>query len=76
MNPMFEEFQEFRKILCVCPSCGGLHRVSDLRLKVRGKAAKTWLDSFDEKELALADKTARFDEKEDELRKWSGMKKV
>jgi hypothetical protein len=43
----FEEFQLFRKILCVCPCCGELVRLSDLRLKTKGEVEKTWLDDYE-----------------------------
>ncbi|MBW2974073.1 hypothetical protein KY346_06825 [Candidatus Woesearchaeota archaeon] len=68
MSDFFEEFQEFRKILCVCPCCGELVRVSDLRLKTKGPAAKTWLDGFEDKVVALQKKEERFEEQEEKLR--------
>ena len=46
---IFTNFLEFRKILCICPCCNNLTRVSDLRLKAKGKVAKTWLDDFEDK---------------------------
>ena len=64
---IFQEFQEFRKILCVCPCCGDLVRVSDLKLKA-GTGVRTWLDEYDKKVLAMDKKEDRFDEKESELR--------
>jgi len=67
MTELFEEFQEFRKILCICPCCGELVRVSDLKLKVKG-AAVTWLDDFDKQIMALQKKEDNFDEKEDKIR--------
>ncbi|MBU0536461.1 MAG: hypothetical protein KKE20_05820 [Nanoarchaeota archaeon] len=68
MTELFKEFQEFRKILCVCPCCGDLVRVSDLHLKVKGPAAKTWLDEYDKKSQAMDKKEERFDELEVKLR--------
>lgn len=64
----FEEFQQFRRILCVCPSCGNLVRVSDLRLKTKGPAVRTWLDDFEIKEQKLSKKEELFKEKEKNLR--------
>jgi len=64
----FEEFQQFRKILCVCPICGELVRVSDLRLKTKGPAVRTWLDDYEMEELKLSKKERLFGEKESELR--------
>lgn len=68
MNELFEEFQEFRKILCVCPCCGDLVRVSDLRLKVKGSAIGTWLDDYEKKNQKLDKKEEQFNEGEEELR--------
>ncbi len=64
-------FQFFRKILCICPCCGEIVRVSDLHLQYKGKAAKTWLDNYELDLVSLLAKEEEFDEKEDELRKKS-----
>jgi predicted Holliday junction resolvase-like endonuclease len=68
MSNLFEEFQEFRKILCICPCCGDLVRVSDLKLKVKGPAYQTWLDEYEKKSLFLDKKEEKFDEVEDKIR--------
>lgn len=68
MNNLFGEFQEFRKILCVCPCCGELVRLSDLHLSTKGKVAKTWLDDYDKKDRLLGRKEERFEEREQKLR--------
>jgi len=71
MTELYEEFQEFRKILCICPVCGKLVRVSDLKLKVKGAVA-TWLDDFNKKVMALQKKEDIFEEKKAKLReKWT-----
>ena len=64
----FEEFQEFRKILCVCPECGEIVRVSDLKLKSKGKVKKTWLDDYEHRSLQMDKKEEEFDEIENTLR--------
>jgi len=46
---MLEEFQEFRKILCLCPCCGEVVRLSDLKINVKGEIQKTWLDEHEAK---------------------------
>ena len=68
MTELFKEFQEFRKILCVCPGCRDLIRVSDLRLKVKGPAPKTWLDEYEKMSQAMDLKEEKFGEKEGRLR--------
>ncbi len=64
----FEEFQEFRKILCVCPECGEIVRVSDLRLKSKGIVEKTWLDDYENRSLEMDKKEEEFDKIESALR--------
>lgn len=68
MSELFEEFQEFRKILCVCPCCGDLVRVSDLRLEVKGPAARTWLDDYEKEGQNLDKKEEQFGKIEERLR--------
>jgi len=69
VTELFEEFQEFRKILCVCPCCGKIVRVSDLRLRTKGRAAKTWLDNYEKEEQELIADEQKLDEAEEDLRK-------
>jgi len=64
----FEEFQEFRKILCVCPECREIVRVSDLRLKYKGRVERTWLDDYERRSLQMDKKEEEFNEIECELR--------
>jgi predicted Holliday junction resolvase-like endonuclease len=79
MKELIDAFQSFRKILCLCPCCGEIVRVSDLHLQYKGKAAKTWLDSYELDLVSLQAKEEEFDGKENELREKSierGRKKV
>ena len=72
-------FQSFRTILCICPSCGDIVRLSDLRLKYTGVAPHTWLDTYDSKVRRFEKKEELFDEKEAKLREAAverGRKKV
>lgn len=54
-------FQDFRTILCLCPCCGKIVRVSDLHLQYRDEAPKTWLDEYESKLRELDVKIAEFD---------------
>jgi len=79
MNDLLDVFQSFRRILCVCPCCGEMMRLSDLHLKYSGKAPKTWLDRHELRLLSLEKKETLFEEKEGEMRKKSierGRRKV
>ena len=68
MIELYEELQEFRKILCICPCCGEIKRVSDLKLYAKGKTTKTWLDEFEKKQLLMDKREEKFDEIEAKLR--------
>jgi predicted Holliday junction resolvase-like endonuclease len=79
MNDILQTFQSFKRILCVCPCCGELMRLSDLHLRYTGKAPKTWLDKYEHRLSLLEKREERFDEKEREIRQKSverGRKKV
>ena len=64
----FEEFQEFRKILCVCSDCGKILRLSDLKLKTKAKTEDTWLDYYEYRERLLSGREVEFDAIEVDLR--------
>jgi predicted Holliday junction resolvase-like endonuclease len=68
MTELSEEFHLLRKILCVCPCCGDLVRVSDLRLKAKGPEVRTWLDDYEADERKIAKREEAFEEEEDKLR--------
>mgnify|MGYP001614428339 CR=1 FL=1 len=68
MNSLLEEFGELRKILCICPCCGEIVRVSDLHLKVKKPIVKTWLDTYEAKIIAMNEKEEKFSEKEQKIR--------
>ncbi|MCW4017765.1 MAG: hypothetical protein NWF00_03675 [Candidatus Bathyarchaeota archaeon] len=69
MNELLGVFQSFRRILCVCPCCGEIVRMSDLHLKYSGKSPKTWLDKYELQLFALQEKEEVFEAKEAEMRK-------
>ena len=64
----FEEFQKFRKILCVCPNCGEIMRLSDLKIRSKGKVESTWLDDYEQRSLKMDKKEEEFSEIENKLR--------
>ncbi len=64
-----EIFQDFRTILCICPCCGEIVRVSDLHLQYRDEAPKTWLDEYESKLRELDVKSEEFDEQKSRIRK-------
>ena len=68
INELLDVFQSFRKILCICPCCGEIVRMSDLHLKYSGKSPKTWLDKYELELLSLQEKERTFEAEEAELR--------
>ena len=61
-------FQSFRTILCICPCCRSLLRLSDLRLKFKGKAPRTWLDTYESRLNCVEKQEMEFGEKEQKMR--------
>lgn len=62
------EFQNFRKILCVCPCCDRIVRVSDLHLYTKGQVETTWLDQFEHDVRLFKSENEEFEKIEEELR--------
>ena len=65
---LLEEFQEYRKILCVCPDCGKIVRLSDLKIRSKAGAESTWLDYYEYRERLICDREAEFEAVAGELR--------
>lgn len=61
-------FHSFRTILCICPCCGDIVRLSDLHLKYKGRVRRTWLDTYDSEIRSIETKESSFEEKERKLR--------
>lgn len=61
-------FSQFRRILCMCPHCNNLSRLSDLRLQTKEKITKTWLDEFEFNVKQLQQLEEKFEEEEKEIR--------
>lgn len=63
-----EIFQDFRTILCICPCCGEIVRISDLHLQYRDEAPKTWLDEYESKLRVLDARCKEFDVLQSKIR--------
>ena len=68
MDLFLETFQQFKSILCICPKCNALSRLSDLQLRSKQKAPRTWLDDYNLSEQKLNEQETKFEEKEGEIR--------
>jgi len=76
MAGLVDTFQALSGILVVCPCCGDLLRLADLKLRYTGKYERTVLDDLqkrqrilDRKAESLLRRQERFDEREAELRR-------
>jgi len=61
-------FQQARAILCLCPCCGEIVRLSDLKLRYESTTPVTWLDKYQRRLSRLEKREVRFDEMESTLR--------
>jgi len=61
-------FQQIKTVLCLCPNCSSLLRVSQLQhLRSTAAAPRTWLDDYDEQIKKLEIKDASVSRKENNL---------
>ena len=60
-------FQQIKTVLCLCPNCSSLLRVSQLHLRSTAAAPRTWLDDYDEQIQKLKIKDDGVSRKEDKL---------
>ena len=67
-DSFLETFQQFKTILCVCPKCNHLSRLSDLHLRSKDKVPKTWLDDYEFNLQKIRQQESEFEEKEGEIR--------
>lgn len=69
MKPsLVASFQDFRRILGVCPCCGEIFRLTDLKLSYRARPRATWLDDLEAAEDRQGRAEDRFDVEEEEIR--------
>jgi hypothetical protein len=62
-------FQQARTILCLCPCCGDIVRLADLRLRYEGVTPETWLDKYERSLSRFERQLERFKASEGEIRK-------
>ncbi len=68
-TPILAAFQDFQRILVVCPRCGGIHRLSEMKLSYRAKPKRTWLDELRDRKRRMDLAEERFEEQKAELRR-------
>ncbi len=81
-SDLIKSFQQFQNVLVICPECGEIHRLSELKLSYRGRVKRTWLDELRENEMKMQQKEEKFKNekatiktkaKEEEQRKIPGL---
>jgi len=62
-----DTFQQLKTILCVCPNCRSMLRLSDLNLRDKRKAPTTFLDEYELQERKIDKEDEKIEDKEDEF---------
>ena len=68
MDDFLTVFTNFKNILCVCPNCQALPRLSELQIFSTKKAPKDWMDDWQQRMNNLQEKVNEFSEKESKIR--------
>ena len=68
MSSFLSAFNQMKSVLCMCPNCNDISRLSDMHLRVKGKAPITWLDTYEKKLDKITDKENKFAEEEQRIR--------
>ena len=63
MADTLDLFNQFKTILCLCPHCSSLLRLSQLHLRSDVPSQKTWLDEYDLKKIKLGNGRKDFSER-------------
>ena len=50
-NSFFDIFHQARRILCQCPECDAISRLSEIQIKSDKKTKPTWLDIHQKNEV-------------------------
>ena len=68
MNSMLKTFQQFKSVLCICPHCSALLRLSEIQnMRTTTPAPKTWLDEYDVEMKKIEKKEEQIEGKEEAL---------
>jgi len=69
---MTDDFTAFYKtrqsILCSCPKCFAISRLSQLIIISKGKRSRTWLDDYEDNIRKFQEKRTAFEEQESDIR--------
>lgn len=68
-NSILNVFTYFKTILCMCPECSNIMRLSDMHLRSRYKSPRTWLDTYEAKTAEFEEEEIKSVEEENELKR-------
>ena len=68
IDEMLSVFTNFKNILCVCPECNNISRLSQLYLYSAKKTARTWLDDYEDRVRSFRERESEHDSKANEVR--------
>jgi len=68
VEPFLDTFNKLKKILCLCPECQYIMRLSDLHLRSTGAAPKTWLDDYEFDKNKVEQKEDKFDQEKQKIK--------
>ncbi len=71
VSSLLEMFNYFKTILCMCPNCNNLLRLSELHLRSKDRAPRTWLDDYELRVQKIENQENKFSQIETELREKS-----
>lgn len=65
---VLDAFHDFQKVLVLCPVCGEVHRLSELKLSYRGRVKRTWLDALRSEERKIDQAEERYDAQQEAIK--------
>ena len=68
MSDILSTFTNFKNILCVCPECSNISRLSQLYIYSSQKTQKTWLDDYEDRVRTFGELESEHDSKVNEIR--------
>lgn len=63
-----DALHDFQNVLVLCPVCGRIHRLSELKLSYRGRVKRTWLDQLRTAEQKMEQAENRFEDQQEAIR--------
>ena len=68
VEPFLDIFNKFKTVLCLCPECQHIMRLSDLHLRSTFEAPKTWLDDYEFEKSKVVLKEDKFQQEKQQIK--------